>query len=93
MISKYSEKTCLTATLYTTNPTQPELGSNAGHHSRKQANNCLSYATAQAIRDSKTLQTYKAKKKMGPGTELDVSASCNDTAKGRMITMNKQNMQ
>jgi hypothetical protein len=43
--------------------------------------NCLSYATAQAIKDSKILQTYGAKNKremkMGPGTELNVSASCN----------------
>jgi hypothetical protein len=50
----------------------------------KQANNCLRYATAQAIKDSKTLQMYRAK--TGPGTELNVSASCHYTVKGRMIT-------
>jgi hypothetical protein len=43
---KYSEKTCPSATLSTTNPTWPDLGSNPGHHGGKPATNRLSYGTA-----------------------------------------------
>jgi hypothetical protein len=43
---KYSEKTCLSATLSTTNPTWPDLGSNPGRRHGKPANNCLNYDTA-----------------------------------------------
>jgi hypothetical protein len=41
---KYSEKTCPIATLSTTNPTWPDLGSNPGHR-RMPATKCLSYGT------------------------------------------------
>jgi hypothetical protein len=40
---KYSVKTCPSATLSTTNPTWPDLGSNPGCHGGKQATNSLSY--------------------------------------------------
>jgi hypothetical protein len=43
---KYSEKTCPSATLSTTNPTWPDLGSNPGCHGGKPATNHLSYGTA-----------------------------------------------
>jgi hypothetical protein len=43
---KYSEKTCPSATLSTTNPTWPDPGSNPGRRSGKPETNCLSYDTA-----------------------------------------------
>jgi hypothetical protein len=43
---KYSEKPYPSATLSTTNPTWPDLGSNPAHHGGKLATNCLSYGTA-----------------------------------------------
>jgi hypothetical protein len=46
---KYSEKTCPSATLSTTNPTWPELGSNPGRRGGKPATNRLSYGTALAL--------------------------------------------
>jgi hypothetical protein len=42
---KYSEKTCPSATLSTTNPPWPDPGSNAGRRSGKPATNRLSYGT------------------------------------------------
>jgi hypothetical protein len=45
---KYSEKSCPSATLSTTNPTCPDLGSNPGHRGWKPATNRLSYGTAYA---------------------------------------------
>jgi hypothetical protein len=44
---KYSEKTCSSAILSTTNPTWPDLGSNTGRRGGKPATNCLSYVTAR----------------------------------------------
>jgi hypothetical protein len=46
---KYLEKTCSSATLSTTNPTWPDLGSNLGHHGGKPATNHLSYGTAKGM--------------------------------------------
>jgi hypothetical protein len=43
---KYSEKTCPSATLSTTNPTRHDLGSNPGRRYGKPAINRLSYDTA-----------------------------------------------
>jgi hypothetical protein len=43
---KYSEKTCHSATLSTTIPTWPDLGSNPGRCDGKPANSRLSYGTA-----------------------------------------------
>jgi hypothetical protein len=43
---KYSEKTCPSATLSTTDPTWPDLGSNPGRRGGKPATNRLSYGTA-----------------------------------------------
>jgi hypothetical protein len=43
---KYSEKTCPSATLFTTNPTWSGLGSNPGRSLEKPAINGLSYGTA-----------------------------------------------
>jgi hypothetical protein len=43
---KYSEKTCPSATLSTTNPTWPDSSSNAGRRGGKPATNRLSYGTA-----------------------------------------------
>jgi hypothetical protein len=43
---KYSDKTCPSATLSTTNPTWTDLGSNPGRRSGKPAANRLSYGTA-----------------------------------------------
>jgi hypothetical protein len=43
---KDSEKPCPSATLSTTNPTWPDLGSNPGHRGGKPATNRLSYGTA-----------------------------------------------
>jgi hypothetical protein len=45
---KHSEKTCSSATLSTTNPTWPDLGSNPGRRSGKPATNRLSYGTAES---------------------------------------------
>jgi hypothetical protein len=44
---KYSEKTCPSAALSTTNPTWPDPYSNLGRRGGKPAINCLSYGTAQ----------------------------------------------
>jgi hypothetical protein len=47
---KYSEKTCPSATLSTTNSTWPDPGSNPGRHGGKPATNPLSYgATLHAL--------------------------------------------
>jgi hypothetical protein len=43
---KYSEKTCTSATLSTTNPTRSDLGSKPGRRRGKPATNRLSYGTA-----------------------------------------------
>jgi hypothetical protein len=43
---KYSEKTCPSATLSTTNPTWADLGLNLGRRGWKPATNSLSYGTA-----------------------------------------------
>jgi hypothetical protein len=40
------EKTCPSASLFTTNPTWPDLGSNLGHCGGKAATNRLKYGTA-----------------------------------------------
>jgi hypothetical protein len=48
-IPKYSEKTCASVTLSTTNPTWPGLGSNTGLRSGKPATNRLSYDAAPRI--------------------------------------------
>jgi hypothetical protein len=42
---RYSEETCPSATLSTTNPTWPDLGSNPGRRGGKPATNRLSYGT------------------------------------------------
>jgi hypothetical protein len=47
---KYWEKTYPSATLSTTNPTRPDLGSNPGHFGGKSAINRLSYGTAMEVR-------------------------------------------
>jgi hypothetical protein len=47
---KYSEKTCPSATLSTTEPTWLDLGLNRGYCSGKPANNCLSYGMAFLIK-------------------------------------------
>jgi hypothetical protein len=46
---KYSEKTCPSATLSTTNPTWPDLGSNPGRRGWKPATKRLSYGMAHII--------------------------------------------
>jgi hypothetical protein len=43
---KYSEKTCPSAILSTTNPTWPDPGANPGRHGGKPSNNRLSYGAA-----------------------------------------------
>jgi hypothetical protein len=43
---KYSEKTCTSATLSTTNPTWPDLGSKPGRRGGNSVTNRLSYGTA-----------------------------------------------
>jgi hypothetical protein len=44
---KYSEKTCPSATLSTTDPTWPDPGSNQGRRGKKPATNRLSYGAAR----------------------------------------------
>jgi hypothetical protein len=44
--TKYSEKTCASATLSTTNPTSPDPESNPGRRGGKPATNRLSYGAA-----------------------------------------------
>jgi hypothetical protein len=44
---KYSEKTCPSVSLFTTNPTWPNLASNPGSRGGKPATNRLSYGTAK----------------------------------------------
>jgi hypothetical protein len=46
--NQYSEKTCPSVSLSTTNPTRPDLGSNSGRCGGKPATNRLSYGTAIA---------------------------------------------
>jgi hypothetical protein len=46
---KYSEKTCPSAALSTTDPTWPNLGSNPGRRGGKSATDCLCYGTAAAL--------------------------------------------
>jgi hypothetical protein len=46
--AKYSEEICLSATLFTTNPTWLDPGSNRGRRSRKPLTNRLSYGTTYA---------------------------------------------
>jgi hypothetical protein len=46
---KYSEKTCRSATLSTTNSTSPDPGSNPGRRGGKPATNVLSYGSAQTF--------------------------------------------
>jgi hypothetical protein len=48
--SKYSEKTCLSATLSTTNPTLQDQSSNPSRRDGKPADNSLSYGAALKIR-------------------------------------------
>jgi hypothetical protein len=45
----YSEKTCPSATLFTTNPTWPDLGSNPGRRGENPATNRMSYGTAVSL--------------------------------------------
>jgi hypothetical protein len=45
-VMKYSEKTCPSVTLSTTNPTWPDPGSNPGRRDGKPATNRLSYGAA-----------------------------------------------
>jgi hypothetical protein len=47
---KYSEKTCPSATLSTTNPTWPDPGSNPHRRGGKPATNRLSYGVAVTLR-------------------------------------------
>jgi hypothetical protein len=47
---KYSEKTCPSATLSTTNPAWPDPDSNPGRRGGKPATNPLSYGTARFVR-------------------------------------------
>jgi hypothetical protein len=47
--TKYSEKTCPSATLSTTNPTWPDPGSNQGRRCGKTATNRLSYGAANPV--------------------------------------------
>jgi hypothetical protein len=46
---KYSEETCPSATLSTTDPTWPDPWLNPGRHDGKPATNCLSYGAANLI--------------------------------------------
>jgi hypothetical protein len=46
---KYSEKTCPSATLSTTNPTWPDLGANPGRRGGKPETSRLSYGTALVL--------------------------------------------
>jgi hypothetical protein len=56
--TKYSEKTCPSATLSTTIPTWPDLGSNPGRRGGKPATNRLSYGTALLRNVCSHLQDY-----------------------------------
>jgi hypothetical protein len=47
---KYSEKTCPSATLSTTNPTWPDPGSNPGRRGVKPSTNRLSYRAAESYK-------------------------------------------
>jgi hypothetical protein len=53
---KYSEKTCTSVTLSTTNPTWRDMGSNRGCRIGKPATNRLSYGTAFCILSSYSLE-------------------------------------
>jgi hypothetical protein len=57
--SKYSEKTCPSATLSTTNPTWPYPGSNPGRRGGKPATNRLSYGAACIMKLDKYIMTYE----------------------------------
>jgi hypothetical protein len=46
---KYSERNCPSATLSTTNPTRPDLGSNQGRRGGKPATSRQSYGTAFSL--------------------------------------------
>jgi hypothetical protein len=55
---KYSEKTCPSAALSTTNPTWPDLGSNPGRRGGKPATNRLSCGTAKVCRLNNDCEHY-----------------------------------
>jgi hypothetical protein len=59
---KYSEKSCPSATLSTTNPKWPDLGSNPGHRGGKPAINRLSYGTAILLLSIKLKNTDRVRK-------------------------------
>jgi hypothetical protein len=59
---KYSEKTCLSDTLYTVNPILPYLGSNPGRRGGKPGTNRLSYGMALQCIDSPTKESYYVSK-------------------------------
>jgi hypothetical protein len=52
MKPKYSEKTCSSPAMPTTNPTCPDEGSNAGHRSVNPVTNSLCYGTALSLLDT-----------------------------------------
>jgi hypothetical protein len=47
--NQYSEKTCPSATMPTTNPTSPDPAMNPGHHGGKPATNRLSYGAVFTV--------------------------------------------
>jgi hypothetical protein len=55
---KYSEKTCPSATLSTTNPTWPDPGLNPGRRGGKPATNRLSYGAALTAQVKYTLHRF-----------------------------------
>jgi hypothetical protein len=59
---KYWEKTCPSATLFTTNPTWSDLGSNPGRRGGKPVANRLSCGTANS--------SYKESKRINGSTAL-----------------------
>jgi hypothetical protein len=79
---KYSEKICPSATLSTTNPTWPDLGSNPGRRGGKPATNSLSYGTAisRQINPPATLFPGERPRYLSDRSLMDPKASINPSA-------------
>jgi hypothetical protein len=61
---KYSEKTCLNATLSIIHPTWPDLGLNQGRRDGKPANNYLRYDTARCSHNSSHSYVFQTCKQL-----------------------------
>jgi hypothetical protein len=79
---KYSEKTCPSATLSTTNPTWLDPGDNPGRRGGKPANNRLSYGAVSSWKDNETYSRVQIKRKQRPWKILKKIELIGDIVRG-----------